>query len=497
MVIFLIKCSSVMVILFLKNSNRRIGLLITSGISTSFFAVHLLVEGYRVQLLLLYCFTILMLIVSVYTYFKAPSYRTSSRLKSTLINIFVVGILIIITSLLYAFPIFKLPEPTGKYKVGTQTFHFSDSNRDEIFDEAKEGKREFMVQVWYPAQYTSRSPSPFITNVSTLKPISKKLGLPAVVTEYLSYIKSHSYKDAEISTACNSYSLIILNHGYTSSRTLHTSQAENLASHGYIMAVIDHTYSTLATVFPDGRITTSKTDEYFTAKTDYQTTIDYRDKIGKVWTDDVTFTLDQFERINSGQFHIKFKGKIDLSHIGILGHSMGGGMAYDSSYDPRITAGINMDGGLYNIYDRDGINKPFMFIYSESGLENLNKVMQNYIYTDEELKSKGVKREEIDKQTKDKKVEIEHIKKVANNDGQVMYIENMEHYNFADIQFFTPLLKLFGVTGKISPQRATSIINVYTLNFFDKYLKNKDSNFLEVPNNQYPEVKFITSLFTK
>ncbi|WP_246358918.1 hypothetical protein [Paenibacillus phytorum] len=57
--------------------------------------------------------------------------------------------------------------------------------------------------------------------------------------------------------------------------------------------------------------------------------------------------------------------------------------------------------------------------------------------------------------------------------------------------------EIFGMTGNMNPTRAASIINVYTLNFFDKYLKNKDGSLLEGPNGEYPEVKFATSLFTE
>jgi pimeloyl-ACP methyl ester carboxylesterase len=232
-----------------------------------------------------------------------------------------------------------------------------------------------------------------------------------------------------------------------------------------------------------------KTDEYLIVDTDY------RDKVGKVWTDDVTFTIDQFERINSGQFQSMFKEKLDLDHIGVFGHSFGGASAYDASYDDRITAGINLDGGLYRYHDSVGITKPFMFMYSESTFERFNKVRQKYVYTDEELQAMRATREEIDQETRDNEIEVEHIKKVANNGGQVVYIEDTEHYNFADVQFLTPILKQIGIMGKINPRRASSIINAYMLDFFDKYLKNKSGNLLEGPNNEYPEVKFATPQF--
>lgn len=70
--------------------------------------------------------------------------------------------LVVTAGLMYAFPVFNLPEPTGELKVGTQTFHFVDTNREEIFDEARDGKRELMVQVWYPAQAGTGKYAPFV-----------------------------------------------------------------------------------------------------------------------------------------------------------------------------------------------------------------------------------------------------------------------------------------------------------------------------------------------
>jgi hypothetical protein len=50
--------------------------------------------------------------------------------------------------------------------------------------------------------------------------------------------------------------LVVLSPGFTNSRSALTALAEDLASHGYVVAGIDHTYESFATAFPDGRVTT-------------------------------------------------------------------------------------------------------------------------------------------------------------------------------------------------------------------------------------------------
>lgn len=476
----------------LKKERRRIPVFVASGIATLLLVIHWMVEGYRVQLFFPYCLTIIFLAISSYSFFKKTGPKKIPRFMLGSAYTAISVMLIVTAGLMYAFPVFKLPEPTGEFKVGTQTFHLVDTNREEIFDEARDGKRELMVQVWYPAQAGTGKHAPFVPDPQILHYMAADYGLPGFTFQHLKYVSSHAYSGAEVSSAQTSYPLILANPGNGSSRFLHTSQAENLASHGYIVAVIDHTYNTFATVFPDGRITTSTTNDLFSPNNDYRTGRAARDKLGKVLTDDVAFALDQFELIQSGQIPSLLKGRIDLGHVGVFGHSIGGATAYDASYDPRIAAGIDLDGGLYRLRDREGLQKPVLFINSESYFEQLKMVMDNRVYTDAELNRMGETREWMDQVTEDKKLELERLRETVGEGGQVLYIESTEHLNFADVQLISPIFNKLGITGKIAPERANSVINAYILDFFDMYLKNQGGILLKGPDSRFPEVKFVT-----
>ncbi|WP_261301812.1 alpha/beta hydrolase family protein [Paenibacillus andongensis] len=478
----------------LKKGRRRIPVFVASGIATLLLVIHWTVEGYRVQLFFPYCITIIFLAISGYSSFKKNGQKKIPRFMLGSAYTAIVIMLVVTAGLMFAFPVFKLPEPTGEFKVGTQTFHFVDTNREEIFDEARDGKRELMVQVWYPAQARTGKYAPFIPDTQILRYMAGNYGLPGFTFGHLRYISSHTYSGAEVSSAQTSYPLILANPGFGSSRFLHTSQAENLASHGYIVAVIDHTYNTFATEFPDGRITTSTTNDLFSPDHDYRTERENRDKLGKVLTDDVAFALDQFELIQSGQIPSHLKGKMDLSHVGVFGHSIGGATAYDASYDPRIAVGIDLDGGLYRLHEREGLLKPFLFMNSESEFERLKMVKDNRVYTDAELNRMGNTREWMDQVKEDKKVELERMRETVAAGGQFLYIDNTEHLNFTDVQSISPIFKMLGVTGKIAPERANSVINAYMLDFFDKYLKNQGGILMKGPDSRFPEVKFVTSL---
>ncbi|MFS0838661.1 alpha/beta hydrolase family protein [Paenibacillus sp. 1P03SA] len=478
----------------LKKGRRRIPVFAASGIATLLLVIHWTVEGYRVQLFFSYCLTIVFLAVSVYSYFKKTGPKKIPRFMLGSAYTAIALMLVVTAGLLYVFPVFKLPAPTGEFKVGTQTFHFVDTNREEIFDKTRDGKRELMVQVWYPAQAGTGKDAPFVPDTRILHYMAAEYGLPGFTLQHLKYVSGYAYSGAEVSSAQPSYPLILGNPGNASSRFLHTSQAENLASHGYIVAVIDHTYNTFATEFPDGRITTSKTNDLFSPGQDYKTSRENRDKLGSVLTGDVAFALDQFELIQSGQLPSHLKGRIDLGHVGVFGHSIGGATAYDASYDPRITVGIDLDGGLYRLREREGLRKPFLFINSESYFEKLKMVMDHRVYTDEELNRMGSTKEWEDQVTEDKKLELERMRETAASGGKFFYIDNTEHLNFTDIQFLSPIFKITGITGKIAPERANSVINAYMLDFFDMYLKNQGGNLMKGPDNRFPEVKSVTSL---
>lgn len=479
--------------ILLEKGRRRMPVFVASGIATLLLVIHWTVEGYRFQLFFPYCITIIFSAISSYSYFKKNGQKKIPRFMLVSANTALAIMLVVTAGLMYAFPVFKLPEPTGEFKVGTQTFHFVDTKREETFDEARDGKRELMVQVWYPAQAGSGKYAPFIPDTQILRYMAANYGLPGFTFQHLKYVSSHSYSGAEVSSAQTSYPLILANPGFGSSRFLHTSQAENLASHGYIVAVIDHTYNTFATEFPDGRITTSTTNDLFSPDHDYRTESGNRDMLGKVLTGDVAFALDQFELIQSGQIPSHLKGRIDLAHVGVFGHSIGGATAYDASYDPRIAVGIDLDGGLYRLREREGLRKPFLFTTSESEFERLKMVKDNRVYTDAELNRMGNTREWMDQVTEDKKVELERMRETVAAGGQFLYIDNTEHLNFTDVQFISPIFKMLGVTGKIAPERVNSVINAYMLDFFDMYLKNQGGTLMKGPDSRFPEVKFVTS----
>ncbi|MEN8905910.1 MAG: hypothetical protein ABF289_08130, partial [Clostridiales bacterium] len=348
----------------------------------------------------------------------------------------------------------------------------------------KHDKRELMAQTWYPIENTNNK------NKKSLYPkdkkmfneykqaLSKALRVPVFTFDYWKYIKTNSYDNVAISNSEDKYPLVIISHGYGTMKELHVSQAENLASHGYIVLALDHTYCTIVTTFPNGLVTNTKLDMYSDEKF-----LDNKEYLGDIWTKDINFILKQIIKLDSGFIKSNVTDRIDTDNIGIMGHSFGAGTSLNATYkEKNIKAGICMDGGIYNEDNINELDKPIMFMTTTDSLwfeENLKNRKQDNI-----SKSLG------NRLAKYYEMQYEIINNAKENSGYLLSIEGTRHHNFTDIQIYSKIFSVIGFTGKINGRRSNDIVNTYTLEFFNKYLKGKESILLGRYNDRYPEVEF-------
>jgi hypothetical protein len=123
-----------------------------------------------------------------------------------------------------------------------------------------------------------------------------------------------------------------------------TSTAEALASHGYVVAALQHTHDAAAVVFPDGTLERAQV----------------RDKTAavQVRAADVRFLLDSLASLP-----VELAGHIDGAHVGVFGHSLGGSTAIEvCRSDARVAACADLDGSVYG--DASGLAQPFLLIGS-------------------------------------------------------------------------------------------------------------------------------------
>src|SRR5438876_4440435 len=153
-------------------------------------------------------------------------------------------------------------------------------------------------------------------------------------------VKTNSCLDAPITNGA--HPVVVFTHGFTGTFTDYTFIFEDLASRGYVVASVDHTYEATAVEFPDGRFVKSVLGSHWdnTWRTDQQTL----SSAVSVRLRDLRFVVDELERLNS-EADSPFAGKLDTGRLAVAGHSLGGMATLRSVLqDTRFRAGVLIDG---------------------------------------------------------------------------------------------------------------------------------------------------------
>jgi pimeloyl-ACP methyl ester carboxylesterase len=422
---------------------------------------HLLIEGSRWQMVPVYVLIGTFSLLALVRRFRPVSDKKGSLGQ----GILGVIILIIVLLPLLVFPVPKLIEPTGPYLVGTTTLYFRDDSREEIYSSSQGDVRELNVQIWYPAEANSLAePAPYMGDLDLIAPaFARFLGLPSFVLNHVSIIETHSFLEAPVASDGVPYPVLVFSHGWGGTRTQSTYLMEELASHGYVVIALDHTYGALVTVFPDDRVVLQKSDILSHDEGNEEFDLS-GNPLMSVWSADVSFVLDQLEIMNEGKSENPFVDKLDLDRVGLMGHSTGGGNAVQVCWlDPRCKVGLVMDAWLMPVSEEvfeDDLTQPFMFLWSEDWGSEENKERFQNLY-------QGLQ-----------------------GDAYQLEIEGTRHYDFSDLPLLSPLSPWFGLKGPINGERVLGIINAYVVAYFDKYLLGIGSPLLDGPSSQYPEVEF-------
>ncbi|MFD7256490.1 alpha/beta hydrolase family protein [Streptomyces sp. NPDC059874] len=248
----------------------------------------------------------------------------------------------------------ELPRPTGRFAVGQDTLHLVDRSRTDPW--AQSGPRELMVTMRYPARRETGSTARYLT-AEEARLLLVDRGLDKVIpVESLTGLVTHSRAGAR--PVAGKYPLVVLSPGFTVHRATLTALAEDLASRGYVVAAVDHAYESVGTAFPGGRVPACLACEQTKAGTPMKAVSDNRAR-------DVSFLLDRLTGRHPAWRHA---GLIDESRIAMAGHSIGGASAAAAmATDPRIRAGVNMDGGLATPIPAAGLGgRPFMLIGAQN-----------------------------------------------------------------------------------------------------------------------------------
>ncbi|MGI5346900.1 alpha/beta hydrolase family protein [Streptomyces sp. CA-250714] len=233
----------------------------------------------------------------------------------------------------------RLPAPTGPHRVGVTVLHMTDRSRRDPWQ--PDSVRELMVSVLHPAGDVRGHPVAPQMSAGAAQSFRKLAPLfhselPRTGVDWAATM-THAHTGAPARPGRRP--VLLYTPGGGDPRTLGTSVAEELASHGYVVVTIDHPGDATEVEFPDNSLRESvlrgdpRTDPPL-----FRTVIDTR-------VADTRFVLDQLENLAAERNEL---GRtLDLRRIGVYGHSAGGTTAAQAMYeDRRIKAAVNMEGFL-------------------------------------------------------------------------------------------------------------------------------------------------------
>jgi dienelactone hydrolase len=346
----------------------------------------------------------------------------------------------------------SLPAPTGPCPVGITSLHLTDASRPDPWAVGVDA-RELMISLWYPAVPSDGPPARYMTPAeSELQLTSRDItGVPAQV---LSMTRTHAVSDAAPAGDRRALPLVVLSPGFTNSRSALTALAEDLASHGYVVAGIDHTYESYATAFPDGRVATCL------ARQVRRRGEGFWEKAAAGRAADVSFVLSE---LTGARPSWPGAGLIDPSQIGMAGHSLGGAAAIPAMLaDSRVLAGINMDGSLHVPVPDAGLSRPFLFLGKES----------NY------TPGSGGSVESWERDWPS-----------LTGWKRWLLVAGAIHASFTDLGLLADQVGID--TGAVLPgTRGLDITRTYVRTFFDQHLRGVPQALLDQPSARYPEVTF-------
>ncbi len=308
------------------------------------------------------------------------------------------------------FPEYKLLPTTGEYQIKTEIKHFTDESRVETYGK-QGGARTLAVEFWHPVNAEGRFP------------------------------------------------LVVFSHGSFGTRASNETLFRELASHGYIVCSIDHTYQCLYTTDKDGNtllMDGGYADEIRreNAREDKQNSLALYRKWMGVRVADINFVIDTIQSDSTEEFY----RLIDTKKTGVIGHSLGGSAALGvGRVRDDIGAVIALESPfMCDILDVE--NETFVFESEEYPVPVLNVYSDNsWAHLDEWPQY----------------AENARLLTSSNKNAFNHHIAGVGHLSLTDLSLASPLLThlLNGNISSVSTEDCLTHLNEICLAFFDCFLR--------------------------
>ena len=349
-------------------------------------------------------------------------------------------------------PRLGLPAPTGRHPVGTTSLHLVDPTRtDPLAPKAR--PRELMVRLWYPAAPGREPLAAYQTPRAS-----------AIYAGYLNFVNgtdyppdllafpSHSRQDAPATGRRRP--VVLFSPDGTSNAVDATGLHEELASRGYVVAGIDHTFDAGVVEFPGGRVEIGRSDLA-------------AEVIREVRVADARFVLDSLAAVAAG--HDPDAGHrdlprglgraLDLTRVAAYGHGLGSRTVVEAlARDRRVDAGVVLNGDPLGPASLD---RPLLMMGDQ---RHRRANAPEWAAFHDRLRGRRL-----------------HL-----------VLDGAGHDDLTDIAVFKSGIRTeaFFVTGPIDGVRALAVERAYVTAWLDRVLRGRPSPLLRGESRRYPEVDF-------
>src|SRR5882757_1685317 len=216
----------------------------------------------------------------------------------------------------------------GPFPIGRETIDLVDRSRIEPLS-ADHRFREIMMDVWYPATVSNRPLAEYVDLVRFEAALGdsgmRNLFGSAAPLIKAGRVRTHAIDGAPFAKTLRRCPLVIFSHGMGTVSGIYTAQLEDLASHGYVVAALTHTYDAALTVFPDGKNIVIDMAARPPQDSAEEKQIAYENQRIEWWASDIRFALDELSRINRDRSSRNpLAGHLNLTSVATFGHSDGG-----------------------------------------------------------------------------------------------------------------------------------------------------------------------------
>ncbi|MEU5854638.1 alpha/beta hydrolase family protein [Nocardiopsis dassonvillei] len=396
------------------------------------------------------------------------------------------------------------PEPTGPHAVGRTELHLVDPDRGHPWvEEATE--RDVMVSVWYPAgegtgaggegdTSTSSSasgtgePAPYVTpSVSgVLKSELEQGGLHRDSVDFDAF-RVNALQDVPAADT-GPFPVVLYSPGMEQSRFLNALHLEELASHGYVVAAMDHPYETLAVDMPDGRVLRTSAPSFSTEALKEAVAVRRADT--RLVLDGLTALAEGGSPDAGGQEPPEgLGGALDLDAVGMFGHSAGGLTAAEVMLeDDRVDAGLDLDGTIgYHVGDE---------VWSEANLRGADRPFA--------LLTAGRAGVGLEPHHSGYSAGFRTFVEASSVDVLELYMAEGEHFSYTDHQWVLPGVDealqpgsrawpdlVEGAIGTVDPEESVRAQRAYVTAFFDAHLRGEREPILDGPSPDLPAMEFV------